>query len=365
MTVSFSCCSCIRSTSGDQDDKDRNQAPPSHEAATVLAPEQISIATSEPELDASDTSVVGLAPESLDRILGVERNEDAVARPILGLERNDDAVPRENHSRVGFQTIEESEEVMVAGAAVAPEETEPSPSADLVEHDADSRFAMELAQAIRQGLPTQAQFERRDCVVDTFIEFRSWLRRITQQGNLVAAGLVLDASFKRAIFSLLAGVAQNRLRQSLAREAFAQLASIDEWTRGGALDDGLFVTAMGEMPGQSLDQRDPGLGESARASPAALAPSSHASRQPELQEVSEPGLTEARVSGEGAGDETQQATTKCIICSDAPAVMTFVHGSSGHTACCPACAGQIQARGYRRCPVCRQHFSSVIRNFGV
>lgn len=357
MTVSFSCCSCIRSTSGGQDDKDRNQAPPSHEAATVIAPEQISIATSESELDASDTSVVGLAPESLDRILGVERNENAVARTISGLGRNEDAVPREMPSlrspeRVVFHTTEESEEVRVAGAAVAPEETEASPSADSLEHDADSRIAMELAQAILQGLPTQAQFERRDCVVDTFIEFRSWVRRITQQGNLAAAGLVLDAPFRRAIFSLLAGVAQNRLRQSLAREAFSQLASIDEWTRGGALDDGLFVTAMGEMPG---------LGESARASPAALAPSRHASRQPELQEVSEPELTEARVIEEGA----QQATTKCIICSDAPAIMTFVHGSSGHTACCPACAGQIQARGYRRCPVCRQHFSSVIRNFGV
>lgn len=56
------------------------------------------------------------------------------------------------------------------------------------------------------------------------------------------------------------------------------------------------------------------------------------------------------------------AESSCIVCVRAPAVATFVHGLTGHTACCLHCAQEVQRRGCV-CPVCRQHFTSVIRNF--
>lgn len=55
-------------------------------------------------------------------------------------------------------------------------------------------------------------------------------------------------------------------------------------------------------------------------------------------------------------------TGTCVICFDRPAIMTFVHGRTGHKACCPQCARQIPRR---KCPVCRQTFSSVILTYSV
>lgn len=52
----------------------------------------------------------------------------------------------------------------------------------------------------------------------------------------------------------------------------------------------------------------------------------------------------------------------CIVCARAAAVATFVHGLTGHTACCLPCAQEVQRRGCA-CPVCRLPFTSVIRNF--
>lgn len=52
----------------------------------------------------------------------------------------------------------------------------------------------------------------------------------------------------------------------------------------------------------------------------------------------------------------------CIVCVKAAAVATFVHGLTGHTACCLRCAQEVQRRG-NACPVCRQDFTAVIRNF--
>lgn len=52
----------------------------------------------------------------------------------------------------------------------------------------------------------------------------------------------------------------------------------------------------------------------------------------------------------------------CIVCVKAAAVATFVHGLTGHTACCLPCAQEVQRRGCS-CPVCRLPFTSVIRNF--
>lgn len=52
----------------------------------------------------------------------------------------------------------------------------------------------------------------------------------------------------------------------------------------------------------------------------------------------------------------------CIVCVKAAAVATFVHGLTGHTACCLSCAQEVQRRGCT-CPVCRRPFTTVIRNF--
>merc|ERR1712151_1114547 len=52
----------------------------------------------------------------------------------------------------------------------------------------------------------------------------------------------------------------------------------------------------------------------------------------------------------------------CIICMERPANATFVHESIGHTVCCLDCATQVRRRN-DRCPVCRQSFERVIRNY--
>lgn len=378
-----------------QDDKSQTRALPIHEdvAGIVLAPEQIDIATSEREGEANNTPVVTSPPEqSFDRATEEERRATGQMQSSMPREEPVEDIatgqmqsslsPEEPREEVGVghmqssassehlhvRTVGESQEVRAVAMPVA----EPQPSDAVAENSDNASIQPEVAHAILQCLPIQARFERGDCMVDTFIEFRSWMRLMNHQGTLVAAGNVLDVSSKQCIFNFIAAVAQNRLRQNLAREAFLQLASIDEWTRGGALDDATFMTAMGEMPGQSLDQRAPVLGQSTCVAPTGQALSSQrndAGQQTGLQEaqeeLSEPCFTGTEPASEGGEDERRQATTTCVICSDAPAVMTFVHGSSGHTACCPACAAQIQNRGYRRCPVCRQRFSSVIRNFGV
>jgi hypothetical protein len=52
----------------------------------------------------------------------------------------------------------------------------------------------------------------------------------------------------------------------------------------------------------------------------------------------------------------------CIVCVKAVADATFVHGLTGHTACCLSCAQEVQRRCHT-CPVCRLPFTAVIRNF--
>mmetsp|Transcript_73146 Transcript_73146/g.136722 ORF Transcript_73146/g.136722 Transcript_73146/m.136722 type:complete len:354 (-) Transcript_73146:80-1141(-) len=54
----------------------------------------------------------------------------------------------------------------------------------------------------------------------------------------------------------------------------------------------------------------------------------------------------------------------CVICMDAPATITFVHGSTGHTACCLLCASGLPPCA-GKCPVCRQTYSLRIQNFNV
>jgi hypothetical protein len=52
----------------------------------------------------------------------------------------------------------------------------------------------------------------------------------------------------------------------------------------------------------------------------------------------------------------------CMVCMDAPASATFVHGKSGHTVCCLECAEMIHQR-QGTCPICSQEVSLVIRNY--
>jgi len=54
----------------------------------------------------------------------------------------------------------------------------------------------------------------------------------------------------------------------------------------------------------------------------------------------------------------------CVVCAEAAAVATFVHGSTGHTACCIPCAREVQRRN-GTCPLCRRQFQAVIRNFSA
>lgn len=64
-----------------------------------------------------------------------------------------------------------------------------------------------------------------------------------------------------------------------------------------------------------------------------------------------------------AGDDADtQPRAECIICLSAPVQATFIHGDTGHTACCMPCAQALKQRG-AVCPVCRQPVSAVIRNF--
>jgi len=58
----------------------------------------------------------------------------------------------------------------------------------------------------------------------------------------------------------------------------------------------------------------------------------------------------------------QEASDSCIVCMDRSANATFIHGQTGHTACCLACALELQRRG-ETCPVCRLEFTAVIRNY--
>ena len=65
----------------------------------------------------------------------------------------------------------------------------------------------------------------------------------------------------------------------------------------------------------------------------------------------------------------------CVVCMDADANMSFVHGNTAHLACCEACAQKFMVRHdsdtddddipiYRtKCPVCRQGIDSIVKQF--
>merc|ERR1711970_321971 len=83
-----------------------------------------------------------------------------------------------------------------------------------------------------------------------------------------------------------------------------------------------------------------------------------------------PSVEPTSTSNATAGDMQQPAAAvvlpTCIICMGAPADATFVHGDTGHSCCCYACAAEVVRRGGARgaqCPVCRVRVERVIYNF--
>mmetsp|Transcript_11981 Transcript_11981/g.16204 ORF Transcript_11981/g.16204 Transcript_11981/m.16204 type:complete len:433 (+) Transcript_11981:110-1408(+) len=52
----------------------------------------------------------------------------------------------------------------------------------------------------------------------------------------------------------------------------------------------------------------------------------------------------------------------CVVCLSARRNSTFVHGETGHIACCLSCARALKARG-DTCPVCRMTIERVIQHF--
>ena len=65
----------------------------------------------------------------------------------------------------------------------------------------------------------------------------------------------------------------------------------------------------------------------------------------------------------------------CVVCMDADANMSFVHGNTAHLATCEACAQKFMVRHdsdtddddipiYRtKCPVCRQRIERIVKQF--
>lgn len=56
------------------------------------------------------------------------------------------------------------------------------------------------------------------------------------------------------------------------------------------------------------------------------------------------------------------AETLCVVCLSSARNATFVHGETGHIACCLECARALRARG-DSCPVCRTPIDLVIQHY--
>ena len=61
---------------------------------------------------------------------------------------------------------------------------------------------------------------------------------------------------------------------------------------------------------------------------------------------------------------------RCVVCTDAEANVSFVHGGTAHLVCCEACAREFNVvpEGVRpdvrsKCPVCRRGIDLIVRNF--
>jgi len=74
-------------------------------------------------------------------------------------------------------------------------------------------------------------------------------------------------------------------------------------------------------------------------------------------------------TGAGENHQRQQEQKRrskedhsCLVCFSSHRNATFVHGESGHIACCLECARVLKGRG-DPCPVCRMPVDSVIQHF--
>eukprot|EP00927_Polykrikos_kofoidii_P067685 TRINITY_DN63133_c0_g1_i1.p1 TRINITY_DN63133_c0_g1~~TRINITY_DN63133_c0_g1_i1.p1 ORF type:complete len:231 (+),score=16.79 TRINITY_DN63133_c0_g1_i1:102-794(+) len=227
------------------------------------------------------------------------------------------------------------------------------------------------------GLPSVADLDGPN-VVDTFSELRQWVRRLSVSGQLQAAGLLVNLERRRTIFSFLCRIVEDRLRRNLARQVLRTLSSLQEWTSNDAISDSDLAVALGESPvcdggGSCKDvpQMDSFVGSA--ASSTASPSTSRDSCTPGLPGVDNP-VSGAQPSHSAMEAESPQraemileplaAQAMCILCTASPAVMTFIHGQSGHTACCKPCALEVQRR-QGKCPVCRLRFTSIIRNYTV
>ena len=65
---------------------------------------------------------------------------------------------------------------------------------------------------------------------------------------------------------------------------------------------------------------------------------------------------------EKLGGRADRETDLCVVCMERRKDATIVHGETGHTCCCFACAKDLQARG-DACPMCRAPIAAVIRQF--
>lgn len=75
-----------------------------------------------------------------------------------------------------------------------------------------------------------------------------------------------------------------------------------------------------------------------------------------------------QTEGQKGGKKSRRLTdaingeTRCVVCLSSARNATFVHGETGHIACCLNCARALKARG-DTCPVCRMHIDIVIQHF--
>lgn len=68
-------------------------------------------------------------------------------------------------------------------------------------------------------------------------------------------------------------------------------------------------------------------------------------------------------TSDGEGDKGRSHDdVSCLVCFSSQRTATFVHGETGHIACCLECARVLKGRG-DPCPVCRLPVDAVIQHF--
>ena len=85
---------------------------------------------------------------------------------------------------------------------------------------------------------------------------------------------------------------------------------------------------------------------------------------PVPRRVSRPALAGSGISALSGSDIDAAVANEslCVVCLTDARNATFVHGETGHIACCLLCARTLQARG-DSCPVCRMPIDVVIQHF--